>query len=146
MINFNPFLILARLLLNNRTLSWVFATIPELIAGLGCLMLYAMLNWFTLMVLILALVVRLMSWVQVQMRLITLTFVSIALLLMILEVVMEHAVVRILIFLNVASDLIFRVSGLLNIVLHVVILLVSDAVLDSQVSDLFWAQSLFLKP
>jgi len=109
-------------------------------------MLYAMLNWFTLMVLILALVVRLMSWVQVQMRLITLTFVSIALLLMILEVVMEHAVVRILIFLNVASDLIFRVSGLLNIVLHVVILLVSDAVLDSQVSDLFWAQSLFLKP
>lgn len=146
MIDFNPFLILARLLLNNRTLSWLFATIPELIAGLGLLMLYAMLNWFTLMVLILALVVRLMSWVQVQMRLITLTFVAIALLLMILEVVMEHAVVRILIFLNVASDLVFRVSGLLNIVLHVVILLVSDAVLDSQVSDLFWAQSLFLKP
>ena len=94
------------------------------------------------MALVMALIVGSVRRVQVQMSLQALVLVAIVFLLVVLEVPVQHAMVRILLVLPNACDIVRRVRILVDIVLDAVLLLDHDAMLGSQVSDLLRRQLL----
>ena len=135
-INFDPLLFVAWSLLN---VTWVFTTIPESVVMHLLLMLDVVFNWMVDVVLIACLEVRLVRWVQVEVSFVTFVLVAIVLLFVILEILVKHTMMFISFFLNVASDLVLWVCRRFDVVLHIVLLLVCNAVLHAQISDLFGA-------
>ena len=82
-------------------------------------------------VLIMALVVSSVCRVQGQMSLQALVFVAVVFLFVILEVPVKHAMVRILLILPDACDIVRRVSILVDVVLDTVLLFDHDTMLGS---------------
>ena len=97
-----------------------------------------------LMAIVLAPVVGFVSWVYVEMRLVSFMFVPVMLLLMVLEVFVQHATMRVLFLGDVACDFILWMGGLLDVVLHIVFLFVGNTVLHAKSSNLLSTQSLLL--
>lgn len=83
------------------------------------------------MVLIMALIVGSVSRVQVQMGLQALVFIAVVFLLMILEVPVQHAMVRILLILPDACNIVLRVCILVDVVLDAMLLFDHDTMLGS---------------
>ena len=135
-INFDPLLFVAWSLLN---VTRVFTTIPESVVMHLLLMLDMVFNWVVNVVLIACLEVRLVRRMQVEVSFVTFVLVAIVLLFVILEISVKHTMMFISIFLNVASDLVLWVCCRFDVVLHIVLLLVCNAVLYAQISDLFSA-------
>ena len=120
--------------------------LPEIVVVLRLLLVMnMMLNWVINVVLIMALEVSFMGRVKVQMRLITLMLVTKMLLFMILHIVMHHVMISVLFLTLIASYLVFRMCGLLNIVFHVVLLFVSDSMSDSQSCNFCRTQAVLLR-
>ena len=133
-INFDPLLFVAWSLLN---VTWVFTTIPESVVMHLLLMLDVVFNWMVDVVPITCLEVRLVRWVQVEARFVTFVLVAIVRLFVILEIPVKHTMMFISFFLNVASDLVLWVCRRFDVVLHIVLLLVCNAMLYAQISDFF---------
>ena len=144
-MNLNPLLALAWLLLNDTMVRLRLATVPEFVDWHVLLMLDVMLNWFTNMMLIVALLVSCMSRVNVQMCLVILMLITIMLLFMILHVLMHHLVILVLLLTHIARDLVLRMRGLIDEVLHIVLLLVVNGMSHSQISNFLCTQSLLLR-
>ena len=95
-VNRNPrILLLNRLLIFNNFLRLIIA-IPEVIMFHYWGFIHVVHDRVVLMAIVLARVVGFMSWVNVEVRLVSFMFVPVALILMVLEVLVEHATVRVL--------------------------------------------------
>ena len=121
----------------------ILTTVPEGVIVLWhLLVMHTILNRSVLMMLIVTLIVSPVSRVQVKMSLIFLMLIAIVLLLMILEVSVQHATMGVLRLPHIACNLILRMSLRVNIMLHIMCLFRLNSLLDSQISDLFCTQSL----
>ena len=95
-VNRNPrILLLNRLLIFNNFLRLIIA-IPEVIMFHYWGSVHVVHDRAILMAIVLAPVVGFVSWVNVEVRFVSFMFVPIALILMVLEVLVEHATVRVL--------------------------------------------------
>ena len=95
-VNRNPrILLLNRLLIFNNFLRLIIA-IPEVIMFHYWGFVHVVHDRAVLMAIVLAPVVGFVSWVNVEVRFVSFMFVPIALILMVLEVLVEHATVRVL--------------------------------------------------
>ena len=65
------------------------------------------------------------------MRLVYIVLIAVMLLLMVLEVLMQHSTVSILLLLHVPSDLVLWMGGRLNVMLNIMFLFVGNAMLNS---------------
>ena len=126
-----------------RLLLLVFA-IPEVVMFHNGRFLYLVHDGAVLVAVFLACEVRLVRRVDVQVGLVTFVLVPVVLLFVVLEVLVEHAAMSVLLFLDVSRHFVLRVGGLLDVVLNVMLLLVGDAVLYAESGDLLLAQSLLL--
>ena len=87
--------------------------------------------------------VSLMSWLNVKMSSCRLEFITIVLLFVLVLVVMQGSCMRIV--MDNASDLITWMGNLLDEVLNIVFSLISNSVLDAEVSKLLWSHDMLLR-
>ena len=65
------------------------------------------------------------------MRLVYIVLIAVMLLLMVLEVLVQHLTVSVLLLLHVPSDLVLWMGGRLNVMLNIMVLFVGNAMLNS---------------
>ena len=65
------------------------------------------------------------------MRLVYIVLIAVVLLLMVLEVLVQHSTVSVLLLLHVPSDLVLWMGGRLNVMLNIMVLFVGNAMLNS---------------
>ena len=87
--------------------------------------------------------VSLMGWLNVKMSSCRLKFITIVLLFVLVLVVMQSSCMRIV--MDNASDLITWMGNLLDEVLNIVLSLISNTVLDAEVSKLLWSHDMLLR-
>ena len=87
--------------------------------------------------------VSLMSWLNVKMSSCRLEFITIVLLFVLVLVVMQSSCMRIV--MDNASDLITWMGNLLDEVLNIVLSLISNSVLDTEVCKLLWSHDMLLR-